>query len=345
MDPQSGASAQKDFEQAQQELDRGNVLAALACLERALAIWDDPLWHSRLAYCIAKERGHLTRAFELCRAAIANDPKNPVHYLYLGKVYQVAANQYEALQTLRQGMALGGLPDTPQLFPLHAGVIPAMRQANGGGDAYPLLVVSPNDGWDFHRLFVDVYHPTFAAAAGAPDIKEKLLKGGVELNGRTYKNHLDSYNLLDYVSWPLALLAGCGVLFWRWPRARLLSVVGVALALPVLLSPANTPRSLVVALPLLLGPGIEGLWRLAERHAMVLPLTAVLGLATLAGYLPKDWDVALQDEHVEKLELDDSPDIVVIQVYITSARRALRASSFASCTSPTAACMSVMRKL
>ena len=41
--------------------------------------------------------------------------------------------------------------------------------------------------------------PTFAAAAGAPDIKEKLLKG-VELNGRTYKNHLDGYNLLDYLS-------------------------------------------------------------------------------------------------------------------------------------------------
>ena len=40
---------------------------------------------------------------------------------------------------------------------------------------------------------------TFAAAAGAPDIKEKLLKG-VELNGRTYKNHLDSYNQLDYLS-------------------------------------------------------------------------------------------------------------------------------------------------
>ena len=40
---------------------------------------------------------------------------------------------------------------------------------------------------------------TFAAAAGAPDIKEKLLKG-VELNGRTYKNHLDGYNQLDYLS-------------------------------------------------------------------------------------------------------------------------------------------------
>jgi arylsulfatase len=42
--------------------------------------------------------------------------------------------------------------------------------------------------------------PTFAAAAGAPDIKEKLLKGGVELNGRTYKNHIDGYNMLDYLS-------------------------------------------------------------------------------------------------------------------------------------------------
>ena len=41
--------------------------------------------------------------------------------------------------------------------------------------------------------------PTFAAAAGAPDIKEKLLKG-VELNGRKYKNYVDGYNMLDYLS-------------------------------------------------------------------------------------------------------------------------------------------------
>jgi arylsulfatase len=41
--------------------------------------------------------------------------------------------------------------------------------------------------------------PTFAAAAGAPDIKDKLLKG-VALNGRNYKNHLDGYNLMDYLS-------------------------------------------------------------------------------------------------------------------------------------------------
>jgi arylsulfatase len=43
------------------------------------------------------------------------------------------------------------------------------------------------------------WFPTFAAAAGAPDIKEKLLKG-VELNGRKYKNYVDGYNQLDYLS-------------------------------------------------------------------------------------------------------------------------------------------------
>ena len=47
-----------------------------------------------------------------------------------------------------------------------------------------------------------------------------------------------------------------------------------------------------------------------------------LGLATLAGYLDPDDEVTLQDEHVEALDLNDSPDLVVIQVYITSARRA-----------------------
>ena len=47
-----------------------------------------------------------------------------------------------------------------------------------------------------------------------------------------------------------------------------------------------------------------------------------LGLATLAGYLVEEADVEIQDEHVEVLELNDDPDLVVIQVYITSAHRA-----------------------
>jgi len=41
--------------------------------------------------------------------------------------------------------------------------------------------------------------PTFAAAAGESKIKEKLYKGTM-VNGRKYKNHLDGYNMLDYLS-------------------------------------------------------------------------------------------------------------------------------------------------
>jgi radical SAM superfamily enzyme YgiQ (UPF0313 family) len=47
-----------------------------------------------------------------------------------------------------------------------------------------------------------------------------------------------------------------------------------------------------------------------------------LGLATLAGYLNDTDDVTIQDEHVETLDINDEPDLVVIQVYITSAYRA-----------------------
>ncbi len=47
-----------------------------------------------------------------------------------------------------------------------------------------------------------------------------------------------------------------------------------------------------------------------------------LGLATLAGYLRDEDEAVLEDEHVEELHIDDEPDLVVIQVYITSARRA-----------------------
>ena len=47
-----------------------------------------------------------------------------------------------------------------------------------------------------------------------------------------------------------------------------------------------------------------------------------LGLATLAAYLDERDEITLQDEHVEILDLNDEPDLVVIQVYITSAYRA-----------------------
>ncbi|MEO1069183.1 MAG: radical SAM protein, partial [Cyanobacteria bacterium J06638_6] len=58
-------------------------------------------------------------------------------------------------------------------------------------------------------------------------------------------------------------------------------------------------------------------WRPIKYH-----LFPPLGLATIAAFFEPDDDIDLQDEHVETLNLNDEPDLVVIQVYITSAYRA-----------------------
>lgn len=58
-------------------------------------------------------------------------------------------------------------------------------------------------------------------------------------------------------------------------------------------------------------------WR-PIKYALFPPL----GLATLAGYLDESDEAEIQDEHVEELQLDDAPDLVAIEVYITNAYRA-----------------------
>jgi arylsulfatase len=42
--------------------------------------------------------------------------------------------------------------------------------------------------------------PTFLAMAGEPDIIEKLKKGGYKANGKTFKNHIDGFDLLPYLT-------------------------------------------------------------------------------------------------------------------------------------------------
>lgn len=63
------------------------------------------------------------------------------------------------------------------------------------------------------------------------------------------------------------------------------------------------------------GPG----WFFPIKYSLFPPL----GLATRVGHLDDTDEVEIQDEHVETLHLDGTPDLVVIQIYITtSARRA-----------------------
>ena len=41
--------------------------------------------------------------------------------------------------------------------------------------------------------------PTIMAAVGEPDIKDKLKAGGVQAIGRTYKSHIDGYNIMPFL--------------------------------------------------------------------------------------------------------------------------------------------------
>src|SRR5258708_38929616 len=74
-------------------------------------------------------------------------------------------------------------------------------------------------------------------------------------------------------------------------------------------------KSLLPALTEATGPS----WRPINSS-----LSPPLGLATLAAYLRPDDEAVIVDEHVEQLSMEDTPDLVVIQVYITNAYRAYR---------------------
>lgn len=49
-----------------------------------------------------------------------------------------------------------------------------------------------------------------------------------------------------------------------------------------------------------------------------------LGLETLAAYFSDNDDVEIQDQHIEKIKLDDTLYLVCIQVYVTNAYRAYK---------------------
>ncbi|MEJ2039646.1 MAG: cobalamin-dependent protein, partial [Desulfosarcinaceae bacterium] len=63
----------------------------------------------------------------------------------------------------------------------------------------------------------------------------------------------------------------------------------------------------------------EKYWR-AIKYSLFPPL----GLATLAGYLETGDHAEIVDEHVEQLRIDDEPDLVAIETYVTSAYRAYK---------------------
>ncbi|MBU1138783.1 MAG: arylsulfatase [Proteobacteria bacterium] len=73
-----------------------------------------------------------------------------------------------------------------------------------GGWRVPAMVRWPGKvkagAWSNEIMHHMDWLPTFLAAAGEPDIKEKLKAGGVSAIDRTYKVHLDGYNFLPYLT-------------------------------------------------------------------------------------------------------------------------------------------------
>jgi len=108
MDHRAGEEGVLEFERAKRFLLAENTLAALACLERALKLEDNPGWYSYLGYCIAKERGQVGKGVQLCLISLETDSDVPDHYLNLAKIHMVSGNKPESLRVLREGMSRSG---------------------------------------------------------------------------------------------------------------------------------------------------------------------------------------------------------------------------------------------
>ncbi|GAC1448702.1 MAG: tetratricopeptide repeat protein [Desulfuromonadaceae bacterium] len=96
-----------ELERAREALAARQTLAALAHLEKALKLQDNPSWYSYLGYCIAKQRGQIKKGIDLCLISLELEREEPVHYLNLGNIYLVSGNKSEALRVFREGIVRG----------------------------------------------------------------------------------------------------------------------------------------------------------------------------------------------------------------------------------------------
>jgi tetratricopeptide (TPR) repeat protein len=97
-----------EFELARESLASRRTLSALAHLEKALKLQDNPSWYSYLGYCIAKQRGQIKKGIDLCMRSLELEREESVHYLNLGNIHLISGNKAEALRVFREGMMRGG---------------------------------------------------------------------------------------------------------------------------------------------------------------------------------------------------------------------------------------------
>ncbi len=96
--------ANKLFIKGLTDLNKGQILSALTCFEKADKIEKDSLNTSYLALCIAQQRGLVKNAISLCEIAIQKEPENSTLYLNLGKIYLLGSRKEDAIKTFREGL-------------------------------------------------------------------------------------------------------------------------------------------------------------------------------------------------------------------------------------------------
>lgn len=101
------AERQELYTQGINAVDSGDTRTGLGCLETLYKAGPDPVIASYYAVCLAKERGEIERALDLCEAAMEGDPGNSLHYLNLGRVLVAAGMKREAIKAFRNGLLYG----------------------------------------------------------------------------------------------------------------------------------------------------------------------------------------------------------------------------------------------
>ena len=89
------------------KLKQGDTLSALVHFEKAVNARPTPEGMSYLGFCIAKERGQMSRGMILCREALDEDPENPVHYLNMARISLLMRDKETAIESLRTGASHG----------------------------------------------------------------------------------------------------------------------------------------------------------------------------------------------------------------------------------------------
>ena len=98
------SQAEEVFVKGLKAFSNGHEHLALVCFENAADLEKAPLYCSYLAFCLAKVRGHYCRAIALCGEALEKESSNAVHYVNLGRIYELSNQREKALETLRQGL-------------------------------------------------------------------------------------------------------------------------------------------------------------------------------------------------------------------------------------------------